>query len=72
MKFLVTVTPNARKEGVEKTGENNYKVRANAPAREGRANARVIELISEYFNVSKSSVRIAKGLNGRKKIIEVG
>jgi uncharacterized protein (TIGR00251 family) len=71
MRVNIVVSPNAKKESVEKTGESDYKVRVNTPAREGRANARVIELIAEHFKVSKSSIRIIRGLNGRRKIIEV-
>jgi hypothetical protein len=42
-----------------------------APALEGKANKRLIEIIAEHFNVSKSSIKILKGFKNRNKIIEI-
>jgi len=70
MKINVTVTPNAKVSAVVKLDESNYKVKVNAPATEGRANKRLVEVLADYFSVPKSRIRIMKGLNSRKKIIE--
>jgi uncharacterized protein YggU (UPF0235/DUF167 family) len=34
-------------------------------------NKRLVEILSEYFKVSKSSVVISRGLKSRNKIIEI-
>jgi hypothetical protein len=71
MKLNVTVIPNAKSYEVIKTDENNYKVRVDATAVEGKANRRLIEILAEHFNVSKSSVKILKGFKNRNKTIEI-
>ena len=48
MQILVTATPNARKAEVMEIGGNEYKVTINARASDGKANLRLIELLSEY------------------------
>ena len=37
----------------------------------GRANGAVIELLSKYFDVPKSRIKIIKGLTGRDKIVTI-
>ena len=37
----------------------------------GRANAAVIDLLSEYFDVPKSKIQIIKGLAFRDKVVVV-
>jgi len=71
MKLNVTVIPNAKSYEVIKTDESNYKVRVDATAAEGKANRRLIEILAEHFNVSKSSIKILKGFKNRNKIIEI-
>lgn len=42
-----------------------------APAREGRANKAVVELLSRYLGVPKSRITVLKGHTARNKIIDV-
>jgi uncharacterized protein (TIGR00251 family) len=71
MKLNITVIPNAKSPEIIKIDENDYKIKVDASASEGKANVRLIELLSEYFNVSKSSVRILKGFKNRNKIVSI-
>jgi len=71
MEIKVTATPNAKFPAVVKINESNYKVKVNARAAEGKANARLVEILAEYFNVSKSHIRILKGANSRNKVVEI-
>ncbi|MDR1207382.1 MAG: DUF167 domain-containing protein [Rickettsiales bacterium] len=41
-----------------------------APA-DGKANDAVIKLLSEYFGVAKSRIKIAKGKTSRNKVISI-
>ena len=41
-----------------------------APANEGKANSRLIELLAEYFHTAKSKIRILRGQRSRRKLIE--
>jgi uncharacterized protein (TIGR00251 family) len=67
----VKVIPNAKKDEVIKKNENTFLIRINAPAEGGRANKKLIDVLSDYFFVSKSSIRIIKGLKSKEKIIEL-
>jgi hypothetical protein len=71
MRINVTVTPNAKVPEIIRLGDNDYRVKVNARASEGRANLRLIEMLAEHFDVSKSRIRILSGLNHRQKTVEV-
>ncbi|MCL4381103.1 MAG: DUF167 domain-containing protein [Candidatus Marsarchaeota archaeon] len=71
MRISVKVIPNAKSASVNIKGEAEYAVRVDAPAHEGKANKRLIEILSGYFRVSKSCVRIIKGASARSKAVEV-
>lgn len=70
MKITVRVKPNAKRERVEKVGECDFLVRVRAPARGGRANARLVELLSGYLSLPKTSISIIRGHASKIKIIE--
>lgn len=71
MKISVKVKPNSKVESVECLGNNEFTVRVKAPAKEGRANARLIELLSDYFHVAKSAFSVVRGQKSRIKLIEI-
>jgi len=71
MLITVRVKTNAREEKVEKNGDS-FLVWVNAPPSEGKANKRLIEILSEYFKVPKSYIFIKKGIRSKNKIVEVG
>jgi uncharacterized protein (TIGR00251 family) len=70
LKIRIRVVPRSSRDEVVKTGDD-YLVRVKAQPREGKANEAVIKLLAEYFGVTRSSVRIASGLSGRNKIVEI-
>jgi uncharacterized protein len=67
----VRVTANSRKPRVVEEGNNLLKVWVDAPAVEGKANKRLIEILAGYYNRPKSSFSIVKGLKNRNKIVEI-
>lgn len=71
-KFWITVKPQSKKSEVKKISEGEYAVSVNAPAREGKANEAVIQLLADHFSVPKSSVKIIRGQTARRKLIEIG
>jgi uncharacterized protein (TIGR00251 family) len=71
LKIWVNVKPQAKKSAVKKICEGEYAVSVTAPAREGKANEAVIELLADYFSIPKSSIRIVRGQTGRRKLIEL-
>lgn len=72
MKITVAVKPNSKKELVEQQPDGSYVVRVNAPPIEGRANERVIELLSEHFRLPKSLIALVGGQKSKKKIFSIG
>ncbi|MDP3057054.1 MAG: DUF167 domain-containing protein [bacterium] len=82
MKIICHITPHAKANKVEKQavlalggvdandGEL-YKVYVTVAPEQGKANKKMIELLAEYFKVSKSQIRIIKGEMSRNKIVEI-
>lgn len=71
MKVTISVKTNSKIESVEKISELEYLVRVNTPPVEGKANKRIIELLSDYFDVPKSKISLVKGEKSKKKIFEI-
>lgn len=71
MNIVVTVKPNARKSGVFKVGEGEYRVSVTAPPVDGKANDAVVQLLSEHFDVPKTSIRILRGHMSKKKVVVI-
>jgi len=71
MKIAVNVVPNAKQADVLEESENNFRVKVDAPPKEGKANKRLIEILAQYFDVAKSKVKIVKGEKSRQKIVEI-
>ncbi len=69
--FVVKVHPRAKKNAI--TGElgDALKVSLTAPPIEGRANDACIEFFANLLKVPRSSVTIASGQKGRRKVIRV-
>jgi len=65
----VKVRTGARKTGVQRLDTDTYKVAVTAPPVKGEANRQVVELLSSYFGVGKSFVKIVKGHKSRNKVV---
>jgi uncharacterized protein (TIGR00251 family) len=70
-RISVTVKPSARRAVVTKISDSEFQVAVMAPARDGRANAALIEALAEYFAVPKSVVKILHGDHARRKLVEI-
>ena len=69
--FAVKVQPRARKNAITGTVGDALKLALTAPPIEGRANQAVIDFFAELFQIPRSSVTIASGARGRRKVIRV-
>ena len=56
---------------MKKLADGEYSVSVRAPAREGKANEAVIELLAKHFFVPKSFVKIIRGQTARRKLVEI-
>ncbi|MCX7796129.1 MAG: DUF167 domain-containing protein [bacterium] len=70
MRITVRVKPNSVKQNI-KVGNNEYRVSLNSPPLEGKANEELIEILADYFNTSKSKVKIISGHKSKIKVVEI-
>ncbi len=70
MKWSVLVKANAKVEKVEQVSGLELKVFVKAPAKEGRANQAVIEVLSRHFKRPQSHFQIVRGHGSKHKVIE--
>ena len=56
---------------IEKLVDGTYIIYVRARAHDGEANAALIKLLADYFNVPKTSIRIKSGASSRTKLIEL-
>lgn len=55
---------------LEQIGDHEYIAYLRARAHDGEANLALIKLISDFFDVPKTSITIKSGLTSRTKLIE--
>jgi hypothetical protein len=63
--------PGARKSEIVGLHGNALKVRIAARAVDNKANAALIEFLSEMLGVPRSNISITRGATGRRKVVEV-
>jgi hypothetical protein len=71
MKIFVKVKPSSKNPELKKLSETNFFVAVREPPVRGRANRAVINVLAEYFKISKSQVRLALGATSKNKIFEI-
>ena len=71
MRISVRVKPNARKDLVVPQDDGSFIVFVNAPAVDGRANERLVEVLAEYFKKRRREISIVSGPASRLKLIEI-
>lgn len=72
MKISVKVKPNSRENSVKVLENGVFEVKVTVPPEKGKANERVIELISKHLNFPKSKIEIISGLSSKQKVIQIG
>lgn len=71
MKVTVLAKPNSRKESIEVLPDGSFAIKVNAVPEDGKANQRIIEMLSEHFKIPKSRIDILSGHKGKKKIFKI-
>lgn len=66
----VKVKPNARKNCISEQ-DGILTVSVTAPATDGRANDRLIELLAVHFDLPKSRLSIKRGAASRNKVVQI-
>ena len=65
----VYVQPRASKTEVAGPHGDAIKIRLQAPPVDGRANAELVRFLAKRLNVPRSSIHIARGVTGRRKVV---
>jgi uncharacterized protein YggU (UPF0235/DUF167 family) len=71
MYIKVRVVANSKKEKIEQKSEDHFNICVKEKAQRNMANSRIIEIISQYFDVPLSAVRIINGHHSPSKILSV-
>ena len=71
MRIKVKVKPNSHENTIKETANGFFVIKVSVPPENGKANKRVIELVSEYFKVPKSKVEILSGEAYHEKVIDI-
>ena len=79
MSFIISakVIPGAKKSEIinlenDSSGRQSFKIKVNQPPENGKANQEVIDLISKYFKIKKTTIKIISGELSRNKIVKIG
>ena len=67
----IIVKTNKKETKIEKVDNNLYKISTKSPAIENKANLEIIKILSEYFDIPQSSVRIKSGKTSSRKTVEI-
>jgi uncharacterized protein (TIGR00251 family) len=70
-RVMVLVKPGSRQEEVTRLTDGSLVVKVKSPAKKGKANKRLIELLADYWQVSKSRIVIDSGVKSKRKIIRI-
>ena len=71
MRINVTVKPGSSQNKVAINGENDVTVWTHARAHDGEANRAVIEALSDFYKVPKTSIKLIRGETSKKKTFEL-
>ncbi len=71
MRIKVKVKPNAGKNEIKEISPGFFEARVSVPPEKGKANNRVIELLSKHFKVPKSKIILVSGTTFKEKIFEI-
>ncbi len=71
MQIKVKVKPNSKKNEIKEIEKNYYEIRVTVIPEKGKANKKVIELLSKYLKVPKSKIKLIRGETSREKVFEI-
>ncbi len=71
MRLTIKVSPNASKTEIASRDGGVLRIKLAAPPVDGKANEKLIEFLSDEFDVPKSSIRIVSGATGKVKVVEL-
>jgi len=71
MIIKIKVITNAKKQKIELQPDKSLKIHLISQPARGKANQELIELLADYYHLSKSQIKIIQGETAKNKIIEI-
>ena len=71
MLIKVKVFPNSKKQEIIKKSKDSFEIKVKAKPIKGLANKAVIGVLSLYFKIPASKIKLVKGFKQRNKIFEI-
>lgn len=71
VRLVVRVKPNSRSNSVEAVDDEAVSVHVAAEARDGKANAELVEFVAEALGVHRRDVTVDKGSRSHDKVVLV-
>jgi uncharacterized protein YggU (UPF0235/DUF167 family) len=71
MRIKVKVKPNSIRNELKEISPGSFEARVSVPPEKGKANERVIELLSKHFKISKSKIQLRSGHTFKEKVFEI-
>lgn len=69
--YRIKVKPNSKQQQIIEEPDGSLTIRLKSPPVEGKANAELIKLLADKFEVHKSAIVIKSGVSSRNKLVEV-
>ena len=70
-KIKVKVKPNAKREEIKELEKDYFEIKTTAVPEKGKANKKVMEILSKYLKIPKSKIKLIKGDKSKEKIFLV-
>ncbi len=71
MIIKIRAKPRSKKEYVKEVEKDFYEVAVGEAPQEGRANERIIELLSLYLKIPKYRIKLLRGHSGKLKLFKI-
>ena len=71
MLIKIKVFPASLKQEVIKKSEDSFELKVISKPERGMANRESLELLSRYFKISSSNIRLVKGAHTHNKVFEI-
>lgn len=71
LRIKLKVITRAKKEELLRLSEGSYRIKVLSPPEKGKANKRIVEMLSKEFGVKKRDIKIVSGETANRKIIEI-
>ncbi|MFH1769708.1 MAG: DUF167 domain-containing protein [Parcubacteria group bacterium] len=71
MKLSIEVKTGGKNIDLRYLTKSKLQIKLTAPAKDGKANKQLVEVLSDHLDIPKSRINILKGLTSSHKIVEI-